>query len=252
VTAIGDISLSSTNVTVVVVDGSITMAGGTLTLARSTCSGRAADINSGGTLTLSSTSVLAVGASTCTVTVFSGGTLAVGPSALVNGAGLVDVRASGNLRIGSPDGFTTGTLLGNIRTTGLDLYDTAANYMYNGTGNQFTGDALPTALTGDFTVNNTGGNVTLTNSLSLNGVLGLTSGDLVTAANTLTQTGTSGTNGTTQGRPTSLGRRSVAPASSTLARRVRWAAHSRHLRCRARQGASRRPSRTRWRSWHQP
>ncbi len=180
------------------VGGNLTMTAGTLTAQRGN-SGTVGSINSGGTIMLGGGSVLSIGTvAGASLTVASGGTLDVGPSAVVSGAGLIAVAAGAGLRIGSVDGITTGTTLGNIRTTATDTYSTTANYTYKGTAAQITGNALP-ATVNNLTINNAGGaNVTLAASVTVSGVLTLTSGDLLTTASfTVTQPTTGSSAGVT-------------------------------------------------------
>ena len=96
--------------------------------------------------------------------VLTGGTLDMGPSALVNGTGFLSTQAGANLAIGSVDGITNTTTTGNVRTSGnADVYDVAANYAYAGVAAQTTGNALP-ATVNNLTIANTGGAVTPTSA----------------------------------------------------------------------------------------
>lgn len=69
---------------------------------------------------------------------------------LVTGAGsfVLTSAAVATLGIGSQDGIQTGGALGNIQTTTARTFGLAANYIYNGTNGQITGNALPLAATG--------------------------------------------------------------------------------------------------------
>jgi hypothetical protein len=153
-------------------------------------------INSGGTMTLSDSSNLLINCSSCSgdhFTVNSGGTLDLGSSTTVTGAGQLDVSSGGTLKIGDANGITTGTgaTSGNVRTSGTDTYAIGANYEYKGTAAQTTGNALP-ATVNNLTINNSGpADVTLNiagTTLQVNGTLALTSGDFInTATKTLVQ-----------------------------------------------------------------
>jgi hypothetical protein len=180
---------SSTSITLAAtsalqVGGTLTMTGGTLTTQRASA-GSVGSINSGGSVILSGGAVWSIGTvATATATVASGGTLDIGPSAVVSGAGLLTVAAGGNLKIGSAAGIDASTTTGNVRTAATDIYDIAANYEYKGTAAQITGASLP-ATVNNLTINDSGGNVTLTNAATtVNGALTLTSGDLSTGAGT--------------------------------------------------------------------
>ena len=102
-------------------------------------------------------------------------------------AAVLNTAAGSNVKIGSTTGVN-----GNI--TSACSFDNGTNWTFDGTGAQATGTFLP-ATVNDLTINNSGGNVTLMNAaLTVNGTLGLTSGDLVTGANTVTQVGASSGN----------------------------------------------------------
>jgi len=195
---------SSTSITLAAtsalqVGGTLTMTGGTFTTQRASA-GSVGSINSGGSIILSGAAVWSIGTvATATATVASGGTLDIGPSAVVSGAGLLTVASGANLKIGSTAGIDASTTTGNVRTTATDSYSTTANYEYKGTAAQITGVSLP-ATVNNLTINDSGGNVTLTNAATtVSGVLTLTSGDLSTGAgtNVLTLAATATCSGTT-------------------------------------------------------
>lgn len=105
------------------------------------------------------------------------------PSVMGSGSdGTFTILPGATLGVTSPDGITTEGASGNIQVTGSRTYSAGANYLYNGTVNQTTGNGLPANLTGVLTVNNTGasGNnsVALSQSMSTAGDLTVTSGIL--------------------------------------------------------------------------
>jgi hypothetical protein len=153
-------------------------------------------ISGSGTLTAGANSTIVVSNSTGVtlqraiatsgaLTVNSGGVLNCGTN-VVSGTGSFTLAAGGTLGIGDPAGITSSSAMGNIQTT-TRSFNTGANYTYNGSAAQVTGDGLPGTVN-DLTINNSAG-VTLTNSATVNGTLNLTSGDLMTGANMLTQNG---------------------------------------------------------------
>ena len=83
-------------------------------------------------------------------------------STTITGAGTFTLSSGATLGITSADGITTtGGLTGNIRTTGGRVYSDEANYIYNGTGSQVSGNGLPLEVnslllsgTTDFTLTN--------------------------------------------------------------------------------------------------
>lgn len=114
-------------------------------------------VASGKTLTLNNNIPIA---SSRTLTVAGGATLNTGTN-VVSGAGTFTLASGGTLGIGSAAGITTGAS-GNIQTTTRN-FNTSANYTYNGTVAQATGNALP-AMVNNLTISNSGGTVTLTNA----------------------------------------------------------------------------------------
>jgi len=87
---------------------------------------------------------------------------------------------------GSKDGIAAlpDSSHGNIQVTGVRSYSTSANYEYNGSVAQTTGDGLP-ANVNNLTINNPNG-VTLTNPVTVDGTLTGASGNLFTGANAVT------------------------------------------------------------------
>jgi hypothetical protein len=112
------------------------------------------------------------------------GTLLCGAN-IILGAAQFYLNTGGTLGIGDPNGITSGlTLLGNIQTTSTvtppRTFPTTANYIYNGTAAQVTGNGLP-ATVNDLTINNASG-VSLVGDVKVNGTLTLSGGRLKTGA----------------------------------------------------------------------
>ncbi len=133
------------------------------------------------------------------VTLKTGATLEIGPSAVINGIGDFISETGSTIKIGSVDGIAaSGTNTGNIQNTGgTRTFTTGGSYNYNGTSAQITGGGLPTAaITGTVTITNTTG-VTPTNdiivngtgSLVINGYLTPTSGQVMSGTGSLSGTG---------------------------------------------------------------
>jgi len=199
----GSISVSS--VATVNVNGTITMSGAsTLSVFRGN-GGPLIVVNSPGQISMSDTALITSTTSAATadvVTLNSGSTLIMGPSAIIGGNGEFFLNSGASMSIGSTAGITsTGSgATENIRVSSTRSYDIGANYTYHGTAAQVTGNGLP-ATVNNLTINNANG-VTLSvvlattsGSRTVNGVLALTSGDLMTGAYTLTM----GTTATTTG-----------------------------------------------------
>ncbi len=127
------------------------------------------------------------------VTVNSGGTFTTAadttsgtidfsyPGLVISGAGTFNIGQGATVNIGNPNGLNSST--GPIRTT-IRNFSTSASYYYNASSAQVTGADLPSTVN-NLSVNNAGG-VTLTNSLLVNGSLGLVTGKLTLGSSNLT------------------------------------------------------------------
>ncbi|KAA9332612.1 T9SS type A sorting domain-containing protein [Adhaeribacter soli] len=102
------------------------------------------------------------------------GRLDMGTNAL-QGSGKFFLGNFGTLGIGSPAGITTSGATGNIQVTGTRTF-LAANYIYNGTAAQVTGNGIPT-LVKSLTVENPAG-LTLSRQVGVNEMLDLKQGAL--------------------------------------------------------------------------
>lgn len=115
------------------------------------------------------------------------GTLDLCTNKVLGTFGRFDLASGATLKIGDVNGITStlATLTGSVRTTTLRTFSTSANYEYCGsTSPAITGTGLP-ATVNNLTINNTN-NVSLTNSVTVNGTLALTSGKLILGANNIT------------------------------------------------------------------
>lgn len=130
----------------------------------------------GGTATLSGTNVYV----SDSIYVGNGATLICGTSFL-KGKKFI-LASGGTLKIGSPNGITASASSGNIQTT-CRTYSSGANYEYNGTAIQVTGNGLPANIN-NFVINNSTG-VSLTNAVTVDGVATFNNGVLTTIASKL-------------------------------------------------------------------
>jgi hypothetical protein len=101
---------------------------------------------------------------------------------------------AGHIMIGSPDGITKTSMLGNVQVTGTRTYGTGGYYTYEAASAQVSGDGLP-AQVANLTLNNAN-NCTLTNSSSVSGILTFQSGLWIATTDTLTLGISTGTRGT--------------------------------------------------------
>ena len=127
-----------------------------------------------------------------TVRVESTGTLTCGTN-VISSSGKFDLRAGGTLKIGSADGISSSGLTGNIQTA-IRSFSSAANYEYNGTAPQITGNGLPSAVNN--LVVNQPNSLTLSNDIEVNGNIVLASGLVILNSHNLTLSATSTINGT--------------------------------------------------------
>ena len=109
------------------------------------------------------------------------GTLICG-AYFISGTGDFYLGSSGTLQIGSPDGIAASGAAGNIRMTGARTFSQFANYVFNGSSTQVTGNGLP-ATVKSLTIDNSSG-VTLNSNTTVSGTLNLINGNLMTGTNT--------------------------------------------------------------------
>ena len=116
------------------------------------------------------------------------------PTTAITGGGTFTLTNGGKLGITSPNGITSSGATGNIQGTGTRTFNTGADYTYNGTATQATGNGLPSTVR-NLTFNNSNG-FTLTGSTSASGTMTFTAGNVTTNANILTLGTSSSTLGT--------------------------------------------------------
>ena len=98
----------------------------------------------------------------------------------VSGAGSFTLAAGGTLGIGSPYGIASSGSTGNIQVSGSRSFSKSANYVYNGSAEQVTGNGLPDTVN-RLTIDNSNG-VTLNTNLTITISLLLTDGVLQIAS----------------------------------------------------------------------
>jgi len=194
-------------------------------------------INSGGILTLNGGNI------TISATFNENGTLNCMTGFTVLGTGSFTLANNNNafLMIGDANGITTSpTASGSIQNTGARNYPATANYIYDGTVNQNTGNGLPNTINGggSLVINNTGAaannivilasnktiqNVTLqAGILSLNGKTVIVNGTILNTGGNLATTsggadgGTFNIQGATITGPTTFYNLSCNSSNSTI------------------------------------
>jgi len=171
--------VSGTALPIVTLSGSLTVSSGTLKVsslsstATINITGGASTFTAGGTLS-----------GKINIVVKSGGVLSMG-TAIMPGAlsGTFTVESGAGLAIGDANGITGSDASGNIQVSGTRSFNTGANYTYNGSAAQVTGNGLP-ATVNNLTIDNTAG-VTLSQNVSANGSVTMTAGILNVNGKTL-------------------------------------------------------------------
>ncbi len=168
--------------------GNFTQTGGSLT-ETATSTGRG-DVNfkKSGTAYFSKTSGTAN--NLINYTVVSGTVVDVGTSVFTS-SGSFTLESGGGLNMGSTAGIAQASAHGNVQVTGTRSFNTGADYIYNGSSAQVTGNGLP-ATVRNFTINNDR-DVTLTNNFSVSSTLYLINGKIITSNNEISVTNTGST-----------------------------------------------------------
>ena len=114
---------------------------------------------------------------------------------VVSGAGAFTLQTGGYLGMGHAQGITAGAFAtGNIQMTGGRSFNTGANYIYNGTVTQITGNGLPSTCN-DLTIDNPT-TVTIATNQNITGVHLLKQGVFDIGSTKVTVTGTGTMNST--------------------------------------------------------
>ncbi len=98
----------------------------------------------------------------------------------IEGNGSFTADNDATLGIGLPEGISNNDITGNIRTLTRN-FNEGANYLYEGDGNQETGNGLPASING-LGINKPSGNLRLTNTVRVKGFLNLQSGLINTSS----------------------------------------------------------------------
>ncbi len=182
------------------ISGNCSIAGGSFIISNTSLAGRLYVsknfTHSGGTINVSSTGsgfIVFNGAGIQTFitgvtisdavnfTVNSGATLQMGAAeTTVSGTGSFTLLPGATLGITSPYGITTnttGATGGNIQVTGTRLFDAGANYIYNGSSSQSTGNGLPGRVN-SLKFNNAGGTITLNSSQIITNNFSISTGSI--------------------------------------------------------------------------
>ena len=165
--------------TTINLDGNFTMSGGTLRESSSaTCA-----INFTGNTTQTFSKTGGTISNTIAFAIANGATVDFGTSILNGSGGTFNANSGSTLITANTAGISTTAGTGTIQVTGTKTYNAGANYIYNGSSAQVTGNGLTGA--NNLTIDNSAG-VTLTGNVTVAGVFDFANGLLTTGANTLT------------------------------------------------------------------
>jgi hypothetical protein len=177
----GTLIITGTNNTQILnVSGDVMISGGTLTR-----TGGTSNFNFSG-ITQTFTKTGGTISNTVNFTILSGATVDFGTSILDGSNGTFTLATGGKIITANPDGIRSTGAFGAIQVTGTRSYNSGADYEFRGaTTGTFTTTTNPQVR--NFIVNNTGGNVTLSQPMTVTTQLNLTAGALIsTATNMLT------------------------------------------------------------------
>jgi len=172
---------NSSGVGTINVGGNTTISSGTLTEGGTTTTSKIS-FNKAGTQTYTKSGGTI--SNTVNFDIASGSTLDMGTNVLDGSGGTFTLSSGATLGIGSTAGITSSGASGNIQVSGTRTFATDANYTYNSSSAQNTGNGLPSTVN-NVTIDNSSG-VTLDGSTTINGALTLTSGNLTLGSNNLT------------------------------------------------------------------
>lgn len=113
-----------------------------------------------------------------------------GTNILDGSTGTFTLSSGATIGIGSVDGISSSASTGNIQVSGTRSFSTEANYVYNGSSAQVTGDGLPSTVN-SLTINNSAG-VMLSNSTIVNGTMTMMNGTFGLASGQILSYGASG------------------------------------------------------------
>ena len=165
--------------TTINVKGNFTMSGGTLReSSNATCT-----INFTGNTTQLFSKTAGTISNTIAFSIANGATVDFGTSVLNGSGGTFTANSGSTLITANTAGISTSVNTGTIQVGGTKTYSATANYIFNGSSPQSTGNGLTGA--NNLTIDNSAG-VTLTSNATVTGVLDFANGLLTTNANTIT------------------------------------------------------------------
>jgi hypothetical protein len=169
--------LGNNNTASVNVVGSWNLSGGTFAVAGGGSAGTNIVFNQPGIQNFNATGSIFTG--NINYTVNSGTTLNLG-SGILSGSGSFTLNSGAGLMINSALGISASGATGNIQVTGTRTFSSGANYIFNGSTTQITGNGLPSTIN-NLTINNSYG-VTLSGNVTVSGILTFDNGIITTGS----------------------------------------------------------------------
>ncbi len=173
----GSCTLISTGAKIITITGTFSVAdGATLSLGTSTSTNLDLTLAAGSSGIIHGTGILNLNSTAGNGYLHCSGSLTIEAGALITGNQNFRLFPASTLVIGNPGGIAASGASGAILLTGTRIYQNA-NYVYNGSAPQITGNGLTSTLPVTLTINNSAG-VTLSDSLDFGGLLNMVSGTL--------------------------------------------------------------------------
>jgi hypothetical protein len=211
----GTLDLSSSTYTtpgngILNVAGNFSFTGGTIT-ETGNATADAINFNGTGTQTFTSGGTLS---NTVNFSIANGATVDFGTSVISSGSnGTFTVSSGGSLITANTAGITTTGATGSIQVTGTRTYTSGANYTYNGTANQATGNGLAQNTPANVTIDIPGNTVTLSATGTISGNLTVSSGTFDLSTFTINRSAAGGTLTVSNGATLSIGGTGTLPSN---------------------------------------
>ena len=160
------------------IGGNLSMSGGTLTRTVTTTASTC-PVNFNGTTIQAFSKTGGTISGEINFAINSGSTVSFGLSLLNGSSGNFSLNSGGTIitaNTNATGALTTSGANGSVQVTGTRTYSSGANYTYNGTAAQVTGNGLNQNTPANITINNPGNAVTLSASTNMNGTLTVKAG----------------------------------------------------------------------------
>jgi autotransporter-associated beta strand protein len=194
------------------VGGNFTISGGSFQ--KSTAANATCNVNFNGTTTQTYSYTAGTLSGLINFSIPSGATVDFGTSVISSGVtGTFTIASGGSLITANTAGITTTGATGSIQVTGTRTYTSGANYTYNGTANQATGNGLSQNAPADVTINNPGNTVTLGATQTISGNLTVSSGTFDLSTFTINRSAAGGTLTVSNGATLKIGGTGTIPSN---------------------------------------